>query len=606
MSKLLQLLTVLTLVPMLLAQDDEGYMLESQADAPAYHLGTYDSRLAARIGADGGIDTGFIQAKIVRGPGDRLETPYVDLPVSRLWGLIGGLENDVGVSLSVVGTPIRSGTDERLVVAAKFRLENIGSETRRVRFGLELNAGAGTGYDRPWGAVDFDGSATFTTEDRQILRDGRVVMTWDDSKPVLVEAAGEVNSPEAAAGVVLWELVLVPEAVRYVECKLVGPPRLAPDDESSFVNRLSRQPFGMLQESVGWESGDFGQILGFYPASDELRWMVLGGLMLIRSYGVANDEFEFLTDRPFGHEPTDAAVPVELLAPCWEWGFADKTLGLFNRLIDEARESCESLPPHRQLAYLHSLVRCTRLAGSAHQRVGEVVDLIEEFVTTPVEVGPEHDPEIVRADLLEAFADAGRIPPEDFPKFRWATAGQSDRATSHFRAHRRALAEGDSAEAWRQIEALYPFQSERGYGADELNGMPEGGHTQRILTVTRETLINDHGNDLSLFPGIDYGFIELRRRFPGVILPTRFGAIKAETYHGGRGLVGARVNWARTRQPGLFLVNCVEGATGTKMNFVEGGRARIYDEDTIEIMEYGRSPLGFRYTLHVERDRSLE
>jgi len=572
----------------------------------AYHLGSYRSRLAGKITAVGELDTGFVQARVVNGDGEQVRFSPTHVLVARLKALGGTFLGDVGVGLTALGINHVAGGDDRLLMPVALRFENLGAETRELTMGVELRAGAGTGYDRPWGAVDFPGRAEFTRDDRAILRDGVLALTWLGGEPTSVEVHA-VDTPDAVGARVLWKLTLEPGAVRTIEVKLAGPSTGTDVDHAAWRKSIDRQSMGLLEEELSWQSNYLGDAVSFYPADNLLRWCVLGGQMLIRSFGVANETFDWLTDRPYGHEPSDAAVQPELLAALFEWGQSVQGVDLLERLIDDARAACEGLPPARRLAYLHGLARCMRLRGEPHPRAEEVAELIEQWVTEPLAVAPWLDPANVRADLLEVFDDAGRVPPSDFPELLWAEVADPNSVAGRFLAQRIALSTGEQAEAWRQLQGILLTLAPQGYGSMQVGDVPTAAFAQAGMKMARESLVSDHGGELQIFPGVDYGVLEFNVPSKGSVMPTRFGVTQAQMFYSGRRQIGAKFGWTKTREPERVLYHFIPSIESGGVGITEGGKIKKLDNNTFEVKQYGPfAPLGLRWFMGVEPRRAVD
>lgn len=572
----------------------------------AYHLGSYRSRMAGKITAEGELDTGFVQARVIDGEGEQVVFSPTHVLVARLKALGGAFRGDVGIGLSTLGINHRAGGDDRLLMPVVLRFENLGAETRELTMGVELRAGAGTGLDRPWGAVDFPGEAAFTRDDFAILRDGLLAMTWFGGEPESVELQ-TVDAPDAVGARVLWKVTLEPGSVRTVELKLAGPSTGDDPDHAAWRKSIDRQSMGLLEEELSWQSNYLGDAVSFYPADNLLRWCVLGGQMLIRSYGVANETFEWLSDRPFGHGPSDAAVPVELLAALFEWGQSVQGLDLLERLVDEGPAACEELSPERRLAYVHGLARCMRLRGEPHPRAEDLADMIEAYVREPLAVPPWNDPAHVRADLLEVFDDAGRSPPDDFPEFVWAEVTDPQSIEGRFLAQRIAQSTGEQAEAWRQLQGLLGTLAPQGYGSMQVGGVPSGRFAHAAMQVARETIVSDHGGVLEIFPGVDYGLLEVSVPSKGSVMPTRFGLTQSQMYYSGRRQIGAKFGWTKTREPESVYYHFIPSIESGRVGITEGGKIKKIDNNTFEVKQYGPfAPLGLRWFMNVDPKRAFD
>ncbi|GJM23426.1 MAG: hypothetical protein DHS20C15_33410 [Planctomycetota bacterium] len=574
----------------------------------AYHVGSYDSRLAGKIAADGTIDTGFVQARFLRGDGTPLDFFSAHVLVARLKALAAAYEGEVGVGLSTLAVAHRAGGDDRLLMPAALRLENLSAETVELRMGVALSAGAGAGLDRPRGAVDFPGQATFTREGRGILRDGLLALSWVGGEPESVEVQ-EVSDPETAGARIFWTVTLEPGAVRSIEVRLAGPPTHPDADHAAWRKSVERQTMGLLEEELSWQSNYFGEAVSFYPADNVLRWMVLGGQMLIRAQGVAHQQVEWLTDRPFGHEPTDAAVPAELLAALFEWGQSLLGVDYLELLVNEAELRAEGLSPERRLAYVHSLARCMRLRGEAHPQAEQLAKLIVEWVREPLAVSPWLDPVAVRSDLLEILQDGGVVAPSDFPELKWAEVEDADSLPGKFLAHRRALSAGEQAQAWDRLQDLMLTLSPQGYGAMVPGQVPSSSFAAAAMTAARECLIDDHNGSLTLFPGVDYGLMEHRVPAEGCLMPTRFGITKAQMHYAGRKNMGVTIGFQEMRAPEEFLIKFIPSVVGGDVGITEGGRVRkVKSTDNVfKVLQYGPfAPLGLRFSMNVTPQRAVD
>ena len=97
---------------------------------------------------------------------------------------------------------------------------------------------------------------------------------------------------------------------KLLEWKLLGPPADGPrSDLDSWVSRLKRRGYSLLEEDLRWETQDRGKISALSTDSKAFGRPLSANVHLIRLLGEVKDfQVTRLTDRPYGWPASDPGL----------------------------------------------------------------------------------------------------------------------------------------------------------------------------------------------------------------------------------------------------------------------------------------------------------
>jgi len=574
----------------------------------SFHVSSFDSELGARIWRDGRLDTGATVLRWEDGlTGEALEVDHMDMgkgpSLDVNWSGEMGDQETTGYTLA--GT-LRSGDDRRMMTSSQLKVTNPTASKRLVRIVALLTPGDGTWDQRPYPSLAHDSDQTWTLEDDQyIARDGRVVASWlgevQDVEIVEHPAAGD----ETAARIT-WEFTLKPGDSHWLELRLVGAPAGGSVDELNWRNRFRRKSYASLEDVRGWESMYHGSFGAFTCADDRLATVMVAAIHVLRSLGNARYNVTALSDQAFGHPATDAAVEAEILASFFEFGLIEISEPYLDVLLADLYSRAGPLPLERKLAYLHGLARCLRLAAdtSRHGALAQAIDELmrgggpegwsEPWEDGAVAVAPWLDPDQVRADLGRVLTRAGMDGADDLPRMVWPTVDDAEGMTGLMLEARKALSAGDGDRAWAILVRLLGRTTRVGVGCMQPGGPSDGRFCLAIMTLVRGFLIDDHGPDLHIFPGIAHGMLERGIDVKMPWMPTAFGQLHSQSFYTGKNMVGG---WVTLRGRGAPLTTVMHFPPDMRLRQTKSqhgvGTVEVLDSNSVQLGLMSNKPLRF-------------
>ncbi|GEM_PF-2175318 len=611
---------LLTLLSLALATS--AVHARSADDAPSrkalkpgsFHLSSFDSELGGRFSKSGEVDTGAVVSHWVDGlTGEQHSADKADLgpgpSLNVRWSRELAEQKLVGYCLA--GT-LASGADRRLMVSQQVEVRSTSETEQTVQLVAQLRPGAGDEASRPLPSLTYRDDETWSLEDeRFLLRDGRVVATWVGDAPA-VEIVSRPASGDDVAARLVWNFTLQPGESRWVEVMLVGAPAGGSVEESGWRARLRRKSYGSLEDVRRWESMYHGSFGAFSCADDRVREAMISGVHLLRSLGNAHYQISTLSDRPFGHPASDAAAEAQILGIFFEYGLNEIGEAYLEDLLYGVYDRAGPLPLDRKVAYLHGLARAVRLAGetSHHGVLGQaIVELMngegpegwaEPWADGAVAVAPWLDPDEVRGDLAQVIDRAGLPGAEALPRLAWAEDVEAGSTAAEMLAARKALSAGDPDGAWEALEKLLNRTTHVGLGSMEPGGATGGRFAMGMTSLVRGFLIDDHGDDLEIFPGSCGGMVELGVAVKTAWIPTAFGQIQAQGFFTGKNQMGGWVTLRGTFAAARTVMNFPPETVLRKLKSSHGdGTIEIIENNVVQLLLPIGRPL--RFTLSIKR-----
>jgi hypothetical protein len=566
----------------------------------AFHVGSYSSTLGARFTPDGVVDTGAVVGRFIDlDTGEPLALNRVHYEVGpRLeleWFHTG---EEFVAEGEVVAVGHSSGDDERLLTGLRVLLKNEGDDPVTVNLGLDLWAGPAGDAMRPEPSLAFDSSEDWVQEDNLISRDGLMVARWTGSSPSV-----EVTSPGSQgdrAARLSWKVMLPPKNARFIETILFGAPN-GSVNEASMRRSMKTRSYRDLEDMVRWESDALGAFSTLRAADERFRDAFVAAVAQIRTLGSAYRGITALSDRPYGRPATDAAVSAQMLGVLFEVGMEEIGFSYLVDLLSGGADVLDSLPPERQLMYLHGLARAARLLKDDVHAVA-LAGLIERFSAEVSDLGilrvdPWLHPENVRADLALILTRSGRGGVERLPEITSANVvpGSVEASMADLA---RAVKDRDGTESWRLCQLLLDQTSRRGFGSLAADGEAEGLWSLGMATLMREMLLDDHSEELHLLSGVDYGLFTRTSDLDVEYMPTRFGLAKVQQYYVGRGMIGGWVRMGTDLLPERMLMHFPpSGKLKSVKPTPQGGLVTMLDAHTVELVILPNNIQGLRFSM---------
>lgn len=585
----------------------------------AFHLSSFDSELAGRFSMDEGIDTGAVALQWINGlTGDMLRAQRADLGAGPSLNVrwTSDLDGQKLLGYCLAGT-LASGADRRLIVSHQIEVRNTTAEEQRVQLVARLLPGGKEADRRPFPSLAHDvGEAWARQDDRAIVRNGQVVASWVGHAPD-VELVSHPESGEQTAARLVWNFTVMPGESHWLEVLLAGPPAGESVDELAWRARFLRKSYGSLEDLRRWESMYHGQFGAFTCADERVREAMISGIHVLRSLGNAHYQIGSLSDRPFGHPASDAGAEAQILGTFFEYGLNEISEAYLDTLLDGVYERAGPLPLERKVAYLHGLARALRLSGDTSRHGALAAAILEllrgegpEGWAVPwndgaVAVAPWLDPDQVRGDLRQILTRAGLEGADELPRLAWAENLEPGSAAADMLATRKALSAGDADRAWLSLEKLLDRTTRVGVGSMQPGGPTDGRFAMGIAALVRGFLIDDHGTELQILPGICNRMMKLGEDVQTAWMPTAFGQLQAQAFFTGKSMLGGWV----TLRGGVT-------AERTVLHFpVESVLRKVkmqHGEGTIEILEPNTVQLGLlpgralRFNLTIRRGKTDE
>jgi hypothetical protein len=557
--------------------------LASPSAQDGLHLSSFESRLAARLDRDGSLDGGAGVIQLVDPDTGRpfSVSGLAYGPEPNLWAgwQVPGVDVDLQVRALAAGS-VRNG-DERLRSMFHLTFDNPSGETRTVRVGVQLRPGGG--MLRPRHAPVFSPDSVWGREGDLITRDGTALLAWSGPEPE-VRSHAAPTLPDDPVFTLVWELELDGGMTRFIDLVLLSGPTTPIVDEQAWRSFATQWSYQQVEEQLRWQSlyrGEFANLATGVPLLDTA---LVTGVHFLRSLGDAHKDVRWLTDHPYGDPPTDAAVPAEIVGIFAEWGLFSWVKGSVKRQLAALPDAAEPLDTARRVALLHGLSRALRLADEpelTESLAGAIGELLDGRQDEQVPVAPWLDPEEVTADLADLLAggDPAAVDAalERLPELLWAAQPEGPVARTMLEA-RRALSDGDAPAAWAAMETLLAGANVNGLGSMRPGGDPDGTFSMGLLSLGRAILMDDHGPDLHLLPGVVEPLIAERAPLEMPFLPTRHGEMLVKMFRLPGDRVGVRVRSMFAVRAERVLVHLPAGLQPKAVGDRVGGKARLLRE----------------------------
>jgi len=597
----------LCLLSALLGPQDDDPALAPPADAPraaALQLSSMTSMRAARLNADGSVDSGLGVLQLLDGetgqPLDARNLRYGPMP--DLWAGFTTKVQGADVEVRLLAIPVARGGDERVKVSVRTAVANRTDEPMTIKLAAVLKPGGGDPMQRPAPSVEFKPESAFAQDGKFITRDGHVLLGYTGTEPQITVKPAAASADEEVVRFD-WTLEVGEQNARLVELSLAGPPARDKVDESAWREGFKSGSYAQSEEQLGWQSGSRGHYADIQVHDPHLWYVLVAALQNLRAMGDADKEIRGFSDRPFGHPASDAAVDAEVLGLFGDWGWGDWTVPFMHKLLDEAVARGKGLPPERRVALLHGLARCVRLGVNredTEQLAGAIHALLDASAEGAV-VRPWLDPEVVRLDLQAILDGATPLQGYELPHFKWATPAEGSREAT-FVAIRRAVSAHDGEQAWRLLEPLVAATSDRGFGSMVPGGVADAAWSLAFMSVMRDMLIDDHGADLHVFPAISMNQIPARGALEIPMLPSRFGPLEMKEFLVAKKLFGIQVIRLGSRQPRLSRAHMPAGYVAEAVLGPMGGQATLLPDGEIDCIFEPSAPQGLRFNVRLTKE----
>ncbi len=563
--------------------------LARPADAPppaALHLSSFGSMRAAKVTAEGAVDSGAAVLVLRNGAtGEKLAAG--NLKCGRnpdLWASfttpVGGAE----VEVKMLAVPVSRGGDERVRAVLRIAAFDRGTEPVSLELVASLSPGGGDPLARPWPSLPFEAGTTFVREGDSITRDGRLVLGWTGLAPEVT--VGPAAGPDDEVARLVWKVDLLPDSARLIELALAGPPATDVVDEAAFREGFQRWSYLLCEEQLGWQSQFRGLFADIEVHDDRLWYALAGALHQLRALGDADQEARAFSDRPFGHPASDGAFDAEAVGVFAEWSFGDWAVTFHKRLLAEVMARGDGLPPARRVALVHGLSRSVRLGadGSDLEALAAAIRALVGPEAEGAEVRPWLDPAQVRQDLQAVLDESTPVEGYVLPQFAWAQPPEGSVAAD-FVALRRALSAHDGPQAGAHLAALVATTNSEGFGSMSRDGTPDGEWPVGMATVIRELYFDDHGDDLHLFPAIAHEMVPERGALALPELPTRYGLVEMEVHIQAKKMLSTLVKRRGAREPRATLWHVPPGFPAGSLSQPLGGQATLRPDGLVECVQ---------------------
>jgi hypothetical protein len=273
-----------------------------------------------------------------------------------------------------------------------------------------------------------------------------------------------------------------------------------------------------------------------------------------------------------------------------------------HKLLDEAVARGKGLPPERRVALVHGLARCVRL-GINREDTEALAGAIHALVDASTEgavVRPWLDPEQVRLDLQAILDGATPLQGYTLPHFKWATPPEGSREAA-FVAVRRAVSAHDGEQAWRLLSPLVDATSVRGFGSMVPGGVADAAWSLAFMSIMRDMLIDDHGEDLHLFPAISKLQIPERGALEIPQLPSRYGPLEMKEFVVSKQLFGVQIIRLGSRQPRQSRAHLPAGYDAMEVKGPIGGQAALLPDGTVDCIFEPDVPQGLRFNVKLTK-----
>jgi len=587
--------------------EDDADLATGDWPVPAgMHLSSYASRLCARLGRDGALDSGAGVLQLVDAESGQ---PLVihDLAFGRGPALWAGGELELpGVEANVrmlAGTTDSHG-DHRVRAMVHVELINHGQDVVLVKLGARLSAGGGDPLVRPADALDFTPGVVFAHEDGLITRDGSAILAWEGPDPQ-VELLPPPKTFDAPACKLVWELPVQPNTARYLDVSLAGAGHQPMMDEEGWRETLARFSYTDIEEQLAWQTDFRGEYTVFASALPRLDRALDAGVHFLRSLGEANRDVQWLTDRPYGFPPTDAAAPAEIMGVFYEWGLGTFASSYLHDLVASATAAGQQLSPDRRVALVAGLVSAVRLTQNDEQLVQDTASVIRSLIVQGGAVEPWLDPAVVRADmgalLVRADPVGGPAEAERLPALHWA-ADDEGPVSGHMLAARKALSAGDRDGFWSHFSRVLEGTNRNGLGSMTPGGDLDGRFPIGLMCLSRAMLIDDHGRDLRLLAGAHFELLPDKDEFDLPWLPTIFGLADIETYRMPGHRLATTVRLRQQVEPNLVYVYLPAPIRAERVIDSVGGKARLMPDGSLSAAIDPFIPAGLNFTVTARDD----
>jgi hypothetical protein len=262
----------------------------------------------------------------------------------------------------------------------------------------------------------------------------------------------------------------------------------------------------------------------------------------------------------------------------------------------------KGLPPDRRVALVHGLARCVRLGVNQAdtEKLAGAIHALLDASTEGAVVRPWLDPEVVRADLQSILDGAPQLQGYALPHFKWATPAEGSREAI-FVAARRAVSAHDGEQAWRLLAPLVADTSVRGFGSMVPGGVADAAWSLAFMSVMRDMLIDDHGDDLHLFPAISKDQIPARGALEIPMLPSRYGPLEMKEFLVAKKLFGVQIIRLGSRQPHDSLAHMPAGYDAEAVLGPAGGQATLLPDGSVSCIFDPAQPQGLRFNVRLTK-----
>jgi len=584
---------------------------EDQAPVPAgMHLSTYGSRLCARVDRQGAIDSGAGVLQLID-PDSGKPFAIEGLGYGRGLKLWAGGKLDlpeVDARLRLLAVPLDHAGDHRVRTVLHVQLLNHGKDLVMVRIGARLSAGGGDPLSRPVDALEFVPGTSFGHEDGFITRDGSAILAWEGPDPQ-VSLPGPPATPDAPAAVLTWELPVQPNTAHYLDLTLAGAAHQPEADEAGWRQALAALSYVDYEEQLSWQTDFQGTYTVFSSAMPQLDRALVGCVHFLRSLGEANREVVWLTDRPYGFPPTDAAAPAEIVGLFYEWGLGSFAEAYLHEAVRTAAAAGQQLSPDRRVALVAGLAGAVRLAQHDEALVKDLAGVIRALIVDEAAVEPWLDPQVVRDDLaallMRADPEGGAEAASRLPALHWSPGGEGPVAAEMLAA-RQALSTGDREEFWEHFERLLEGTSRNGLGSMQPGGDLDGRFAIGFMALSRAMLLDDHGPDLRVMPGVNAAMLPRRELLDVPFLPSVFGMTAAKVFHFGGSGISTEVRLRQELEPNVIYVWTPEGIPVGRVTDSVGGIARAMPDGSYSAAIDPFLAGGLSFTVKIVEDQPAE
>jgi len=578
-------------------------MLSLLLPAPerAFNVASAASTLGARFDAGGVLDTGAIEVAAFAPDG----TPLVPdgLGFRRgYWLEYTSALDAAHVTGHLCAVALSRDGDERLVTSWQLQIEN--RTAQPIETGLLVRAAPGPTHDgpRPRPAMPSSDEESFAWADGLLTRAGRAVLRVEGPAPdVALEA--RPAGPGAAAAELRWTLSLEPGRSERIVLHAAGAPATPTVAEDAWREAFTATTFTLAFERNNWQAAHQGEVLRFQWGDPRVTNLVAASLLHARGASAFQYSAVELSNRPYGHEATNAAAVAQMLGMFSEWGFGQNAEARIDEACGRAVEDGDSLDAAGRVALVHGLA-CAIRVRKFDEFAPPLADAIRAHVQADAPVPAWLDPRLVRADLQDIVERAVAFDPEreafEVPRLAWARGLDPASVRGRLASVRRALSDGDPEGAWTSYAALLDDHPE-GIGALDPADEYDARFSVAMLSLLRAMVLDDHGERLRLLTATPAALVNEDGPLGGAFLPTRFGRVRFQFFASGRKAWTVDVVPQLVRGPDELVVGVPGGEPPGPTRDLKKVRTRV--EDGLVVAEITDAP-GAEVVFSILRGRS--